>query len=118
MFKRLPALDRFCSYTCAQYQPPTIFAERDSFQPQILKRRWNQKIRVPGGGGDLKSSFHIYLHRGERGRLLCFLSKNILKIKYGFEGSNVDLGLFKPNKQLMFSFVTLSKIVTLITETM
>ena len=28
--------------------------------------------------------------------LLCFLSKKLLKIKYGFEGSisNVDLGLF------------------------
>ena len=32
----------------------------------------------------------------------------LLKIKYGSKGSisNVDLGLFKPNNQLIFSFVT------------
>ena len=35
------------------------------------------------------------------------VKKRILEIKYGFEGliSNVDLGLFQPNIQLMFSFV-------------
>ena len=43
-----------------------------------------------------------------RGSLLCFFSKKrLLKIKCGFNGSisNVDLGLFKPNKQLMISFI-------------
>ena len=79
MFKRLPALDRFCSYTCAQYQPPTIFAERDNFQPQILKRRWNQKIRVPGGG--LKEFLsHIFAQGGE-GEVTMFFVKKYFKNK-------------------------------------
>ena len=53
---------------------------------------------------DLKMSCHGYLP----GEVTMFLvKKRILEIKYGFEGliSNVDLGLFQPNIQLMFSFV-------------
>ena len=54
---------------------------------------------------DLKSSCHGYFPGG----LTIFLVKKILlKIKYGFEGSisNVDLGLFYPSIQSVFSFST------------
>ena len=53
---------------------------------------------------DLKMPCHGYLP-GEGTMFL--VKKRILEIKYGFEGliSNVDLGLFQPNIQLMFSFV-------------
>ena len=59
--------------------------------------------------GKLKRVPAMDICLGARRGLLCFLSKNDLKIKYGgSEGSisNVDLGLLQPNKQLMFSFVT------------
>ena len=50
--------------------------------------------------GDLKS--HRYLPVGVS------YQKRLCKMKYGFERSisNVDLGLFQPKNQLMFSFVT------------
>ena len=36
------------------------------------------------------------------------VKKRLFKIKYSFEGSisNVDLGLFQPNNQIIISFVT------------
>ena len=54
---------------------------------------------------DLNSSCQGYLP----GELTMFLvKKRLLEIKYGFEGSisNVDLGQFYPNNQLLFSFLT------------
>ena len=50
--------------------------------------------------------------RGEGGGFTMFtmflVKKRLFKIKYGFESSisNVDLGLFYPKNQQMFSFVT------------
>ena len=80
MFKRLPVIGRFCSYTCAYYQPPAIFAERDNFQPQILKRGWNQKIRVPGGGGLKEFLSHIFAQGGE-GEVTMFFVKKYFRNK-------------------------------------
>ena len=51
-----------------------------------------------------KSSCHGYLPGGRT----MFQVKKDCKIKYGFDGSipNNDRGLFYPNNQLMFSFLT------------
>ena len=83
---------------------PTHFcSQRGNFHSQVLKSR-DQKIKW-NGQGDLKSSCHIF----SPGVFNMFLvKKRLCKTKYSSEGtiSNVDLGLFYPNNQLMFSFVT------------
>ena len=65
--------------------------EEDKFQSQILK---------------LKTSCYRYLHGGGLLSFLC--QKRLCKIKYPFKGSvsNVYLGLFYLNNQLLVNFVT------------
>ena len=88
----------------SQYQSPR-FCWGDGFQSQILETGYQKKMSA---WVDLKSSCHEYLPGG-RGLTMFLVKKRLLKIKFGFEWSisNVDLGLFWPNNQLMFSYVTL-----------
>ena len=85
-----------------QYQVP-LSAGGTAFSPRFWKGQ-NLKKEM-SAWEDLKSSCDVYLRGGA-----CYVScqKELLKIKYGSKGliSNVDIGLFWPNSQLMFSVVT------------
>ena len=110
VLEALVQLESTC-HTLSQHQSP-LFLVGDNFQSQILKWGDQKKNEFLGGGG-LKAFLPWIFALGG---LLCLLSKKkLLKLKYGFQGSisHVDIRLFQPGNQLMFSFVTFSSVKSL-----
>ena len=81
----------------AQYQLSLFLLSGATFSSKFWKGEIRKKWLSVGLKEFLPWIFTIFL-----------VKKRLSKIKYSFEGSipNVDLGLFYPNNQLMFRFVT------------
>ena len=98
----------FHFFAFSQYQSPPPFLLGGQLLVPNFEKGGDYQGKKMSAWVDLKSSCHGYLPRGGGGGAYYVSSQKwLLKIN-GFEGSisNVNLGLFQPNNQLMFSFVT------------
>ena len=89
---------------CVKY----IEKKPTQFQPLYLEGQRSNFENGGSGKNECIGGLKEFLQQIFAWGLIMFLVKKGSKIKYGFDGSisNVDLSLFQPNKQLMFSFVT------------